>query len=42
MTSTTTIGPMDLGGNVVLGPTDVLAVYVRADGSAVRVFSTDN
>ena len=41
--NTTTNGYMDLGGsNVTLGPTDLLCVYVRADGSAIRVFSTDN
>jgi len=42
MGSTTTIGFMDLGGDVALEPTDVLAVYVRPDGSAVRVFNTNN
>lgn len=41
--NTSTSGYMDLGGSdVTLGPTDVLCVYVRNDGSAIRVFSTDN
>ncbi len=41
--NTTTNGYMDLGGsNVTLGATDLLCVYVRADGSAVRVFNTNN
>lgn len=41
MTSTTTIGFMDLGGsNRQLDATDLLCAYVRDDGSAVRVFST--
>lgn len=41
--NTTTNGYMDLGGaDVTLGPTDLLCVYVRVDGSAIRVFNTDN
>lgn len=41
--STTTAGYTDLGGsNITLGPTDVLCVYVRNDGAAIRVFNTDN
>ena len=41
--NTTTNGYMDLGGSdVTLGTTDLLCVYVRADGSAVRVFNTNN
>lgn len=41
MTSTTTVGFMDLGGSDrVLDNTDIICVYVRADGSAIRVFST--
>lgn len=38
---TTTAGYMDLGGsNRALDNSDVLCVYVRNDGSAIRVFST--
>lgn len=41
MTSTTTIGFMDLGGSDrALDNTDLICVYVRDDGSAIRVFST--
>lgn len=40
---TTTPGYMDLGGSdITVGPTDVLCVYVRQDGSAIRVFNTNN
>lgn len=39
--NTTSAGYMDLGGsNRQLDNSDVLCVYVRADGSAIRVFST--
>jgi len=38
-----TAGTMDLGGsNVVLGQTDVLAVFLREDGTWVRIFNTNN
>jgi hypothetical protein len=41
--NTTTSGYCDLGGNnITLGLTDVLCLYIRSDGSAVRVFNTDN
>lgn len=41
--NTTTAGYCDLGAsNVTLGTTDVLCLRIRGDGSAVRVFSTDN
>lgn len=41
---TTTAGYCDLGGsNITLGPTDVLCLRVRADGSLIRVMAlTDN
>jgi len=38
--NTTSPGYMDLGANRALDPTDLLCVYVRPDGTAVRVFST--
>lgn len=38
---TTTAGYMDLGGSHrQLDNSDILCVYVRSDGSAIRVFST--
>jgi len=41
MASTTTNGFIDLGGsNRAMDPTDLVCVYVRDDGSAIRVFST--
>jgi len=41
MTSTTTVGFLDLGGSDrQLDNTDILCVFVRDDGSAIRVFST--
>jgi len=40
---TTTADKMDLGGsNRALAQTDTMALYLRADGSWVRMFSTDN
>lgn len=39
--NTTTAGYMDLGGsNRALDNSDILCVFVRPDGSAIRVFST--
>jgi len=41
--NTTTAGYMDLGGsNRTLGPSDVMCVYVRQDGSAILNYLTDN
>lgn len=38
-----TAGTMDLGGSdVVLAATDVLCLFLRSNGSWVRVWSTDN
>lgn len=41
--NTTTANLMDLGGsNRALAATDVLALYLRQDGSWVRLYNTDN
>jgi hypothetical protein len=43
---TTTAGQMDLGGldpsNAVLGPTDVIQLYCRSDGTWIRVSPVTN
>lgn len=41
--NTTTAGQMDLGGtNIAVGPTDVLVMLLRTDGSWVRLYNSDN
>jgi hypothetical protein len=41
-TATPAVGQMVSGANVTLGQNDILAVFIRQDGSAVRLWSTDN